>query len=137
MFAGSGSYTNFNFGGTFSGDGGLIGRIKTFNEDVSATTFSATPTFDLSVANNFTITLTANITAITISNWAASKGTTATIRFLQDGTGGRTIAFPAGWKWAGGSAPSVTTTLNKAAIVGLYSPDGGTTIYAFLITDNA
>jgi hypothetical protein len=32
----------------------------------------------------------------------------------QDGTGSRTVTWPAGIIWAGGSAPTLTTTLNKS-----------------------
>jgi hypothetical protein len=134
----SGATTNYALhiaGGTIKSDGSIV--FTTFSEKVQTVAFVATPTFDLSVANNFTITLTGNITSQTVSNWTASQGTTATIRYLQDGSGGHTTAFPGGWKWTGGSVPTITTTASKAAVVVLYSPDGGTTIYASLFVDNA
>jgi len=138
MFAGTGSYTTFQVGGLLKADGGLTGRIKDFNEDISTLTISANAvTLDLSVANNFKVSLTANITTITVSNWTASKATTVTFRLTQDGTGSRTVAFPAGWKWDGGTAPTVVATANKTTIVVLYSDDGGTTIFASLFTANA
>lgn len=55
--------------------------------------FSATPTFDASVADIFDITLTGNVTSSTISNPVTAKTITFIIR--QDATGGRTFAFPA------------------------------------------
>ncbi len=60
-------------------------------------TFSATPTFDCATSNVFEpAALTANVTAITMSNVQA--GQTVQIRFLQDATGGRTVAVPSGAK---------------------------------------
>lgn len=52
--------------------------------------FSATPTFDASKSNVFYLgSMTANVTAITISN--PSDGQTINIRCPQDSTGGRTV----------------------------------------------
>lgn len=117
--------------------GRLSGELKTFREEITTVAFSATPTFDLSLSNNFKLTLTGNVTAITVSNWTASKAATVVIRLTQDGTGGRTVVLPAGWKWAGGGAPTITPTLNKTDILVLYSDDGGTTIFASMLTANA
>ena len=36
------------------------------------------------------------------------------ITLTQDGTGSRTVTWPSGISWAGGSAPTLTTTLNKS-----------------------
>lgn len=144
LFSGAGSYTTLELGGillvdsTMSATGGLTNRIKVFNEDVSTLTISAnTITLDLSVANNFKVSLNANITTITVSNWTASRGTPVLLQLTQDGTGSRTVAFPAGWKWSYGTAPTVTATANKTDIVMLWSPDGGTTIFAALFVVSA
>lgn len=145
LLSGTGSYTTLELGGillvdsTMSATGGLTGRIKGFNEDVSTLTISAGAiTLDLATpANNFKVTLNANITSITVSNWTAAKSQTVVLRLTQDGTGGRTVTLPAGWKWDGGTAPTVTATLNKTTIVTLYSDDGGTTIFASLLTASA
>lgn len=71
-------------------------------------TFSATPTFDCAQSNVFEpAALTGNVTSITMSNPVG--GQTVQIRFLQDGTGGRTIAVPAGAKIDG----TVETAANR------------------------
>lgn len=54
--------------------------------------FSATPTFDAGVANNFKITLTANVTSSTMVG--LETGQHPIIEVCQDGVGGRTFAFP-------------------------------------------
>jgi hypothetical protein len=74
-----------------------------------AVTYSATPTFDPTNGDFQTITLTGNITSWTFS--AGIVGEVVTIEFIQDGTGGRTIAgTPANVVLAGGSL-----TLSTAA----------------------
>lgn len=60
---------------------------------ISTVTFSATPTFDLSLGNTLKITLTGNVTSSTVSNQTAGQDTTFII--CQDGTGSRTFAWPA------------------------------------------
>jgi len=85
--------------------------------------FSATPTFDLSkIPHVGTIdfgALTANVTAITLSN--PGKGQRWTIIFTQDGGGGFTVAgWPATVKLTG-AAFVVTVTANaKSAITFVY-----------------
>jgi len=65
-------------------------------------TFSATPTFDSDEGDVFLITLTANITGITLKN--AYQGRTITILFKQGGVGGYTIAWTTIVKLAGAVA---------------------------------
>lgn len=122
---------------TIANDGRISGEIQNFREELTTVAAAGTTTINLTLSNCFKVTLGANIATLTVSNWTASKGQPVTIRFLQDGTGGRTVAFPAGWKWPGGVAPTITATANKTDIVVLYSDDGGTTIFASLFTVNA
>ncbi len=81
--------------------------------------------------------MTSNITAITVSGWLASYAHTVRIRFTQDGSGGKTVAFPGGWRWDNGSTVTVTATANKATVIELYSDDGGATIFAKAVYINA
>lgn len=123
---------------TIANDGRVSGEIQNFREDISSVAFSATPTFSLTSFNNFKLgVLTANVTAITVSGWTAAKFQTVTIRFTQDATGGRTVAFPAGWKWSGGNVPVIASGASKNTIIILSSDDGGTTIFAALYVINA
>ena len=72
--------------------------------------YSATPTFDASLGNSFKLTLTGNVTGSTISNGHAGE----TIIFLlcQDGTGAKSMTWPANMKLAGG-AFKITVAPNK------------------------
>lgn len=118
--------------------GRIAGELKNFREEISSVAFSATPTFDMTAVNNFKFgVLTANVTAITVSGWTASKDQTIKIRFQQDATGGRTVAWPAGWKWSGGVVPVVSSGANKIDVIVLNSDDGGTTIFASFFVNNA
>lgn len=118
--------------------GRLSGELKNFREDVAAVAFSATPTFDMTNVNNFKFgVLTANVTAITVSGWTASKDQTIKVRFQQDATGGRTVAWPAGWKWPSNIVPVMSAGANKIDVVVLNSDDGGTTIFASFFVNNA
>ena len=94
----------------------------------TATTAAASTNIDLSTGNVFTINLGANITTLTTSNAAVG---TYLVKFVQDATGSRTVSFPATWKWAGGTAPTLTSTASKLDIVTLVYD--GTTFYATIV----
>jgi len=53
---------------------------------------------------------------LALSNSAAGK--VFILRLLQDGTGSRTVTWFGTIKWAGGSAPTLTTTASKADTFG-------------------
>jgi hypothetical protein len=73
-------------------------------------TYAATVTPDLSASNYFTVTLTGNVTLASPSN--QHTGQSGCIAVTQDATGSRTISFGGNWKFAGGIAPTLTTTAN-------------------------
>jgi hypothetical protein len=80
---------------------------------ITADTDGATITFNLALTNWHTVTVGGNRTL------AVSGGVTGqqfTLVLVQDGTGSRTVTWFSGIKWAGGSAPTLTTTANKADI---------------------
>ena len=55
---------------------------------------SGTPVFDLSLGNVISLTLAGNVTSSTFSNGIAAVGEEITFIISQDGTGGRTFAWP-------------------------------------------
>ncbi|MEN9696641.1 MAG: hypothetical protein RLZ56_62 [Bacteroidota bacterium] len=91
-------------------------------------TATATTNIDLGAGNVFTVVLNTSITSLTITNQAVG---TYLIKFVQDNTGSRTVSFPVGWKWAGGAAPSLTSTATKLDIVTLIYD--GTSYYATIV----
>ena len=85
-------------------------------------TDGATITFDLSLRGVHTVTLGGN-RILAISN--ATVGQTFVIRLLQDTTGSRTVTWFSTIKWAGGSAPTLTTTASKADTFGFIVTSSG------------
>lgn len=102
-------------------------KLRDYSETVSSPTISAgTLTLNLETSNIFTVSLNAAITTLTISNPPASgSGGSFTLIFTADGTA-RAVTWPASIKWAGGTAPTITSTSGKVDSFAFFSSDGGT-----------
>lgn len=89
-------------------------------------------TFDLGFTTSFTVSLTANVTSISLTNPPPSgQLRQVRIRLVQDGTGGRTVGgWPAGVKWPGGAAPTISSAAGATDLVWLETDDGGATWFA-------
>lgn len=98
-------------------------------QDLNALINSAgTVTVDCSMGRNFTITLAANVTTLTLSNLAgAGFATELEIEIKQDGTGGRTFALPAAFKALGGSDTTIASGANAVTVLSAKTFDNGTT----------
>ena len=72
-----------------------------------------------------TLTLTGNAT-LTPTN-APSGGGTMALQITQDGTGSRLITWAASIRWAGGTAPTLSTGAGDVDLITLITFDGGTT----------
>lgn len=73
---------------------------------------------DASLSGNHLVTLTANITSVTIEN--LSDGVPVQIMFLQDAVGGRTVSFAgSGINWVGTVAPVITATPAFADVISI------------------
>lgn len=83
-------------------------------------------TMDCGAANFFDLTLTGNTTISPSNVPPSTRVWSGSIAAMQDATGGRTITWPAGTKYAGGVAPPATTTANALDIWSLMTYDGGT-----------
>lgn len=100
---------------------------------VSALTDGATITPDFNVANNFSVTLGGNRTLANPTNLTA--GQSGIIVITQDGTGSRTLAFGSYWKFATGTAPTLTTAAAAVDVLAYYV-ESSTRITARLIGDS-
>lgn len=69
------------------------------------------------------ITLTANC-SLTFPTPVAGKS--LSVALVQDATGGRTVAWPASVKWAGGAAPALTVAPSKVDRLTFLCDDGAT-----------
>lgn len=72
--------------------------------------FSATPAYDVSQTNDYLMTLTANVTSMTVTGFTIDVP--FILRFAQGGSGGYTVAFFTLIDWFD-STPTVTPTISK------------------------
>lgn len=86
-------------------------------------------TFDYTTGQSFAVSITANITSITLSNPPAT-GKYGEIVIKFSNTGAFTVTgWPASVKWAGAAAPVITSGAGKVDFVTLRTIDAGTTWY--------
>lgn len=100
----------------------MVLPAEELNPTLTVDTFAADITFDLSTSLH-QVTLTANIDSMTLTS--ETVGQTFVIRLVQDGTGSRTVTWFATLKWAGGSAPTLTTTAAKTDVFGFICTSAG------------
>jgi len=93
----------------------------TQNFNSTTLTFDATQDWDLSTNQVCQLTLTNNTTFDAPTN--IQDGGFYSITLIQDGTGSRTAAWDAVFKWAGGTAPTLTTTASAKDIL-VFRGDG-------------
>ncbi|HAY46115.1 MAG TPA: hypothetical protein DCY55_07495 [Gammaproteobacteria bacterium] len=109
--------------------------VVTFNnskieESTAVSSSSNAATLNLRDSDNFTHTLSENVT-YTFSNPAASGKVSAfTLKVTQDSTA-RTITWPTSVDWASATAPTLTTTSGGVDVFAFVTYDGGTIYYGF------
>ena len=84
--------------------------------------FSATPAFDVSQENYKKITMTGNITSMTVVG--DKVGVPFTIKFIQAGSGGYTAAFFSNIDWFGGT-PVLSTVVGEVDAFGFIKKSDG------------
>lgn len=99
---------------------------------ITALTDGATITPDFAAANNFSVTLGGSRTLANPTNLTA--GQSGTIVIAQDGTGSRTLAYGSYFKFAGGTAPMLTTTAAAVDVIAYYV-ESSTRITARILND--
>jgi hypothetical protein len=100
--------------------------------EITTLTDAANIATNLADSNNFTVTLGGNRTLDNPTNIVA--GQSGSIFIVQDGTGSRTLAFGAYWDFAGGTAPTLTTTANAVDRID-YIVRSSTSIHAVFTAD--
>jgi hypothetical protein len=113
------------------------GTITSLRETKTAPSISSgTLTLDCSTGNVFAVSLNASITTLTFSNVPSSGNAYCMVlEFTADGTA-RTVAWGSAVKWAGGSAPTLTSANGKRDAFTLLTYDGGTTWLASILGQN-
>ena len=107
----SATEVNLLDGKTAIGDA-LLDSAQTWTKgqrgEITTLTPGATVTPDMADSNNFTLTLDQATAIANPSNDTA--GQSGSIFLIQDGTGSRTASWGTDWEFAGGTAPTLTTT---------------------------
>jgi hypothetical protein len=116
---GSTTISNTNLRSSILNDVSIYGTYIPYVTKLNAL---ASTNFDLGVSNIFTTTLSTATTTFTISNPAVSA---FVVRIGQDGTGGRRVVFFDTIKWAGGTAPTLTSTASKTDVFGFLCTASG------------
>ena len=97
---------------TVPADNAVTGTAQTFTAAqrgaITTLTSGATVTPDFAASNNYSLTLDQNLTIANPTNLTA--GQSGSIFLVQDGTGSRTASWGSYWDFAGGTAPTLTTT---------------------------
>ena len=105
---GTSAFTAATAGTDYAG----IDTAQTFTKgqrgEITALSDGATITPDLADSNNFSVTLGGNRTLANPSNIVA--GQSGSFFITQDGTGSRTLAYGSYYDFAGGTAPTLSTT---------------------------
>ena len=125
-----------------SGNITVGGGVSTNNLDIAArytekvnniSISTNTLTVNLLNGNLFTCGLNANITTLTISNAPATSGVAIgfSLALTADGTL-RTVTWPASVKWAGGTAPTLTSTNGKIDVLSFLTTNNGTNWFGFV-----
>jgi hypothetical protein len=113
-----------------------ISNVQTFTAgqrgEVTALTSASTITPNLADSNNFSVTLDTNATLANPTNIVA--GQSGVITITQDATGSRTLAYGSYWKFAGATAPTLTTTASAVDVL-VYYVESSTRITAALINN--
>jgi len=101
------------------------GVLTSYGEtEVAKGSVSGAQTFNTANGNMFSLTATGAIT-LTFTNAFDTTGFTVIVT-----NAGTNLTFPASVEWAGGTAPTLTTT--GVDILSFITNDGGTTWYGFL-----
>lgn len=129
---GTGGIGNATAGTDYAG----ISNVQTFTAgqrgEVTALTSASTITPNLADSNNFSVTLDTNATLANPTNIVA--GQSGVIAITQDATGSRTLAYGSYWKFAGATAPTLTTTASAVDVLAYYV-ESSTRITASLINN--
>jgi hypothetical protein len=134
--ASSGKFTTIDATGAVTLNDNTLTRpeLKDYAETKTSPSSSAgVLTLDLVNGNVFEVTLTENVTTTNFNNPPATgRGGSFTLILKQNVGAGHTFTWPASVDWAGGTAPTLTTTVSAVDILTFVTTDAGTRWYGFL-----
>ena len=110
--------------------------IRGYFERTSAPAISGSAlTLDLAQAQVFLVSKNGNMTTLTISNVPPKGSSSFSLKTTANGSS-YTWTWPASVVWAGGVAPTFTTTNGKRDWFTFVTDDGGTTWFGFVAGQN-
>jgi hypothetical protein len=110
-----------------TGPTGAAGVVNLGHAAFTALTISSNAiSIDTSAGGIFSVTLTADVTTVTMANTVSGEANFFTLLVKQDGTGGRAFTVPASWKFSTG-AYVVSSALNSVDLLQGITYDNGTT----------
>ncbi len=130
-----GGALNVTGGGTIGGNLTVTGSL-TASGAIADTLYAfgntgTSPIINLANGTFVTATLNANATFAAFTNTPATT-TSFTLFLTNDGTGGRTITWPANVNWPNAVVPTRTTTASKTDVYTFFTKDGGSNWYGVL-----
>jgi hypothetical protein len=120
-------------GGTMSG---MLNVLSVTETKGTPSIVSNTLTLDLASAVVFNVNLNSPITTFTLTNVPSNpKVYSFALQLVADGTS-RSVVWPTGTRWSGGSAPTLTTTAGKVDTFTFLTHDGGTSWFGYTNDQN-
>lgn len=115
---------------SLTGPAAMTTYTETLNVIASA---GATPSIDLSIAQEHRMTLSANVTGISIINVpTGTKRISFGLAVVQPASGGPyTVTWGGSVDWGAAGAPTLSTAASKTDFFGFVTDDGGTVWYGF------
>lgn len=120
---------------------GVVGPAGPAGDDGSAlttiTSSSGVVTIDCAIGDNFTITLSEDVTSVSLSNEPASgHAKNVCLEIIQPSGSAYTFAFPAGWTWPSGIVGTVSSVPNAVDELNLVIRNpSGTKVYRAMLTN--
>lgn len=123
--------------GTTAIDDSLVFLPNSIASKVASPTISTnTLTIDLNTGSVFSVSLDSNITTLTMTNIQATRVSSVVLMLSNPDGVARAVTWPASFRWAQGTAPTLTPTVNKVDVFVFYTTNGGTTWSAFIAGQN-
>ena len=103
-------------------------KFRAYREAFNSTTLSmaTTHTIDLSISQNYKLTLGASVT-LAFTNPPPSGSTGGATLLIIQGASNYGITWPAAIKWPSSTAPTLTSTSGRGDLIIVQTNDGGTT----------
>jgi hypothetical protein len=110
--------------------------VGSIHENISVANVTGAQAINVNPQNYFAFTLTGNTTFSFSGVPSTGVALAVTVELIQGGAGSYTVTWPGTIKWAGGVAPTLTTTVGKTDVITLVTRDGGTSWLGFVAGQN-